>query len=91
MSRRFAEPKYAGHRLDAIFAQIDPATVGPSIALAAMLIGFSILSSHFLTRSNLTNVLVQSAPLLTLATGQTFALLMGGLDLSQGSIISSVW
>jgi ribose transport system permease protein len=90
MSRRFAEPKYAGHRLDAIFAQIDPATVGPSIALATMFIGFSILSSHFLTRSNLTNVLVQSAPLLTLATGQTFALLMGGLDLSQGSIISLV-
>jgi ribose/xylose/arabinose/galactoside ABC-type transport system permease subunit len=33
---------------------------------------------------------VQSAPLLILGTGQTFALLMGGLDLSQGSIISLV-
>ena len=38
----------------------------------------------------MTNVLVQSAPLLILATGQTFALFMGGLDLSQGSIISLV-
>jgi ribose transport system permease protein len=33
---------------------------------------------------------VQSAPLLILAAGQTFALLMGGLDLSQGSIVSLV-
>ncbi len=36
-------------------------------------------------------MLVQSAPLLILAArGQTFALLMGGLDLSQGSIVSLV-
>ena len=55
-----------------------------------MVVMFSILSPYFLTRTNITNVLVQSAPLLILATGQTFALLMGGLDLSQGSIVSLV-
>ena len=55
-----------------------------------MIVIFSLLSPYFLTRSNVTNVLVQSAPLLILATGQTFALLMGGLDLSQGSIVSLV-
>jgi ribose/xylose/arabinose/galactoside ABC-type transport system permease subunit len=55
-----------------------------------MFLVFSILSPYFLTRSNVTNVLVQSAPLLTLAAGQTYAVLMGGLDLSQGSIISLV-
>ncbi len=70
--------------------RIDPAIIGPSVALAAMAIVFSILSPYFLTRNNVTNVLVQSAPLLILATGQTYALLMGGLDLSQGSIISLV-
>jgi ribose/xylose/arabinose/galactoside ABC-type transport system permease subunit len=56
----------------------------------AMFAVFSILSPYFLTRNNVTNVLMQSAPLLILATGQTYALLMGGLDLSQGSIISLV-
>src|SRR5512143_3154821 len=75
---------------EAVLGRIEPATIGPSIALLTMLVAFSILSPHFLTASNLTNVLVQSAPLLILAAGQTFALLMGGLDLSQGSIVSLV-
>jgi ribose transport system permease protein len=73
-----------------LLQRIDSATIGPAVALLAMIIVFSILSPYFLTRTNITNVLVQSAPLLILATGQTFALLMGGLDLSQGSILSLV-
>jgi ribose/xylose/arabinose/galactoside ABC-type transport system permease subunit len=77
-------------RWESAVGRIDPATVGPGFALLAMIVVFSILSPYFLTRTNVTNVLVQSAPLLILATGQTFALLMGGLDLSQGSIVSLV-
>lgn len=69
---------------------IDPAIFGPGLALVVMFIVYSFASHYFLTSANITNVLVQSAPLLILATGQTFALLMGGLDLSQGSIISLV-
>lgn len=80
----------APRRRTAWSRRIDPAIIGPSAALIAMLILFSVLSPYFLTRSNFTNVFVQSAPLLVLASGQTFALLMGGLDLSQGSIISLV-
>ncbi|MGB3540994.1 MAG: ABC transporter permease [Mesorhizobium sp.] len=68
----------------------DPALFGPSLALVLMFVIYSVASPHFLTAGNITNVLVQSAPLLILASGQTFALLMGGLDLSQGSIISLV-
>jgi len=71
-------------------SRIDPALFGPSLALLLMFIIYSIASPHFLTAQNITNVLVQSAPVLILAAGQTFALLMGGLDLSQGSIISLV-
>jgi len=82
--------KTIGRPGQAVLDRIETATIGPSIALLAMLLAFSILSPHFLTASNLTNVLVQSAPLLILAAGQTFALLMGGLDLSQGSIVSLV-
>jgi ribose transport system permease protein len=68
----------------------DSALFGPTLALVLMFVVYSFASPHFLTVGNITNVLVQSAPLLILATGQTFALLMGGLDLSQGSIISLV-
>lgn len=68
----------------------DPALFGPTLALVLMFVIYSVVSPHFLTTGNITNVLVQSAPLLILASGQTFALLMGGLDLSQGSIISLV-
>jgi ribose transport system permease protein len=70
--------------------RLDPAIIGPSIALVAMFVVYSLLSSHFLTVPNITNVLVQCAPLLILAAGQTFPVLMGGLDLSQGSIVSLV-
>jgi ribose/xylose/arabinose/galactoside ABC-type transport system permease subunit len=70
--------------------KFDSAIMGPSLALAAMFIIYSALSSHFLTIPNITNVLVQCAPLLILAAGQTFPVLMGGLDLSQGSIVSIV-
>ena len=59
--------------------RIEPETVGPSLALLAMIVIFSLLSPYFLTRSNITNVLVQCAPLLILAAGQTFPVLMGGL------------
>ena len=56
----------AGRRPGALLGRVDPATVGPSIALIAMFAVFSILSPYFLTRNNLTNVLMQSAPLLIL-------------------------
>ena len=70
--------------------RIDAAVIGPGLALAAMITVYSVLSPHFLTVSNFMNVLVQCSPLLILAAGQTFPILMGGLDLSQGSIVSLV-
>lgn len=73
-----------------LFSRIDPAVIGPTVALVIMVILYSVLSPHFLTQQNMTNVLIQSAPLMILAAGQTYALLTGGLDLSQGSIVSLV-
>ncbi len=90
MTSRTAGTPENRQRWSVALTRIDTATVGPGVALVAMFLVFSILSPYFLTRSNVTNVLVQSAPLLILAAGQTYALLMGGLDLSQGSIISLV-
>lgn len=61
----------------------------------AVLIGFvglffvaSILSPVFLKQTNLFNLARQAAPLAIVSVGQTFAILVGGIDLSVGSIIS---
>lgn len=83
-------PAARAARAPRLLASVDAATIGPLLALVLMFVVYSLLSPNFLTVSNITNVLVQMAALLVLATGQTFALLMGGLDLSQGSIVSLV-
>ena len=44
-------------------------------------------SDRFLTDRNLLNVLRQAAFLGTLAIGQTLVILMGGIDLSVGSLV----
>jgi ribose transport system permease protein len=60
------------------------------IAFLIMCVIFSILSPAFLTVQNIRNVLRQCSVVLFLASGQTLALLSGGIDLSQGSIVSLV-
>ena len=60
------------------------------IAFLIMCGAFSILSPAFLTVQNIFNVLRQCSVVLFLASGQTMALLSGGIDLSQGSIVSLV-
>ena len=60
------------------------------IAFLIMCGAFSIMSPAFLTVENIFNVLRQSSVVFFLAGGQTMALLSGGIDLSQGSIVSLV-
>ena len=55
-----------------------------------MCLVYSVLSPHFLTVRNITNVLLQSSALFFLAMGQTICILSAGLDLSQGSVVSLV-
>ena len=47
-----------------------------------------ILTPHFLTVSNLLNVLEQSAINAIVAAGMTFAIISGGIDLSVGSVLA---
>jgi ribose transport system permease protein len=54
-----------------------------ALALGAAL---SILSPHFLTSNNLLNVLDQSVVVGIVAIGMTFVILIGGIDLSVGSV-----
>lgn len=56
------------------------------IALFTLIIIFSFLANNFFTLSNLTNVLDLSAILLLSATGMTFVLMLGSIDLSVEGI-----
>jgi ribose transport system permease protein len=56
------------------------------IALFSLIIIFSFLANNFFTLSNLTNVLDLSAILLLSATGMTFVLMLGSIDLSVEGI-----
>jgi ribose transport system permease protein len=49
---------------------------------------FSILTPNFLTVGNLINVVRQASINIVLATGMTFVILTGGIDLSVGSILA---
>ena len=59
----------------------------PLLLFGAVLIGFGFLTPNFLTLQNLTQILVQSAPTVVVATGMTLVLLTGGVDLSVGALM----
>lgn len=62
--------------------------VGILIALLILCIVLSITSRSFLTASNLLNVSQQISTNFLIAIGMTFIILLGGIDLSVGSIIA---
>lgn len=62
--------------------------LGVGIALLVLMVLFSLSSEHFLTQGNLTNILTQITINLTLAVGLTFVILIGGIDLSVGSVLA---
>lgn len=58
------------------------------MAIVVMVIIFYFLSNNFLSGSNIKNILTDIGPLLLCASGVSFVLLLGGIDLSIGNIIS---
>src|SRR6202011_3699431 len=64
-------------------ARLEIRMLALAVALGAAL---SILSPHFLTSNNLWNVLDQSVVVGIVAIGMTFVILIGGIDLSVGSV-----
>jgi D-xylose transport system permease protein len=54
------------------------------VGIVAIAVIFQTQNSHFLTAGNLTNLLVQAAAFMLLGMGETFALLLGEIDLSIG-------
>jgi ribose/xylose/arabinose/galactoside ABC-type transport system permease subunit len=62
--------------------------LGTLAGLALLVILLTVLSPHFLTPSNLLNVLEQTSINAVIAVGMTFVILSGGIDLSVGSLVA---
>lgn len=60
----------------------------PLVVLVLLILVMSILSDRFFTWSNIVTVLRQTSINALIATGMTFAILIGGIDLSVGSVIA---
>ena len=61
---------------------------GIGVALACLVAVFATLSPIFLTPSNITNIFTQISINVILAVGMTFVILIGGIDLSVGSVMA---
>jgi ribose/xylose/arabinose/galactoside ABC-type transport system permease subunit len=59
-------------------------------AVIILIAVFTILDGSFLNTANLTNLLSDTAPLMIMACGATFVLLLGSVDLSTGAVCSVV-
>ena len=59
----------------------------PVALFAVVLLVFGAQSDKFLTRDNLTQVLIQASSTAVVATGMTFVLLTAGVDLSVGAVM----
>lgn len=62
----------------------------PMILLVVITVGFSLYDSHFFSTKNIVNMLGQMAVPLILATGLTFVLLIGSIDLSVEGVMGFV-
>jgi len=61
---------------------------GILVALLVITVFFSLLSQYFLTVNNLLSVLLQVSIISITAFGMTYALMIGGIDLSVGAVIA---
>jgi ribose transport system permease protein len=62
--------------------------LGLAGALLAMIVLFSTLSSHFLSYATFTTLANQIPDLMVLSVGMTLILIIGGIDLSVGSVLA---
>lgn len=60
----------------------------PFLTLIVLFIGLAIASPHFLTVTNLSSVVRQTAVINIIALGMTLIMISGGIDLSVGAILA---
>ena len=73
-----------GAKLSALFA----GTMGPLIGLVLLCLALTLTTDTFLTVRNILNVLDQITVLGIMAIGMTLVILIGGIDLSVGSVLA---
>lgn len=61
---------------------------GIGVALLLLIVFFALLADNFWTQQNLRNIMTQITLNTILAVGMTFVILVGGIDLSVGSVIA---
>jgi ribose transport system permease protein len=59
----------------------------PFLSLIVLFVALSIASPHFLTETNLSSVVRQTAVINIMGLGMTMIIIAGGIDLSVGSIL----
>jgi ribose transport system permease protein len=64
--------------------------LGPVLVLIVLFAAFTALNPVFLSVGNITDLVVQSTPILIIALGQLIALISQGIDLSVGSVAAFV-
>ncbi len=62
--------------------------IGLPVALLALIIGFGLSSDYFLSRDTFIAVANEIPPMLVMAVGMTFVLVIAGIDLSVGSVLA---
>jgi ribose transport system permease protein len=62
--------------------------VGIGLALVVMVLSFSAVAPRFASMANLINILTQISINTVIAVGMTFVILLGGIDLSVGSVLA---
>jgi ribose transport system permease protein len=90
-----AEKRNVTELLDLIRKPLG-AMPGPLLGLIAVMVALSLMSPHFLTQHNLTNIVSQNADIGIMAVGAALVILIGGIDLSVGatlalSLMTSAW
>lgn len=58
------------------------------LAIFFLVIVFTLMDKSFVNQANLKNLLSDTAPLMIMAAGMTFVILLGSIDLSTGAICS---
>jgi ribose transport system permease protein len=61
---------------------------GIGVALVFICIIFSLIAPHFASYANLTNIFTQISINTVISVGMTFVILLGGIDLSVGSVLA---
>jgi ribose transport system permease protein len=58
------------------------------LAIFLLIIIFTSMESSFVNKANLSNLLSDTAPLMVMAAGMTFVIMLGSIDLSTGGVCS---